>query len=97
MDKMTGIVNENLQASVSLEFFANGKFESLPCEIDTGLAGTIMIPRETVSKFQLQIDGQEYFKAVEDTEFLAETTRLTISGLTINLKLRQLSANTVTL
>ena len=40
-----------------------------------------MLPRETVSKFQLEIDGQEYFKAVEDTEFLAETTRLTIRWL----------------
>ncbi|HEX9927686.1 MAG TPA: hypothetical protein VGB02_03975 [Pyrinomonadaceae bacterium] len=40
-----------------------------------------MLPRETVSKFQLEVDGQEYFKAVEDTEFLAETTRLTIRWL----------------
>ena len=81
MGKINGTVSESLQALIYLEFFANGKFESLSCEVDTGFAGTIMLPRETVSKFQLEIDGQEYFKAVEDTEFLAETTRLTIRWL----------------
>ena len=81
MAKITGTVNENFQAFVFLEFFAEGKFETLACEVDTGFAGTIMIPRETVSKFELEIDGQEYFKAVEDTEFLAETTSLTIRWL----------------
>ena len=81
MAEITGFVNENFQAMIGLDFFADDAFESLNCEVDTGFAGTIMIPREIEKRFQLQIDGQEYFKAVENTEFLAETTRILIRWL----------------
>lgn len=81
MAKTIGAVNANLQAIVALEFFGDGKFQSLHCEIDTGFSGTIMLPRELVAKFRLRIDGQEYFRAVEDTEFLAETTRISVRWL----------------
>lgn len=81
MVKIRGVVNENLQAIVNFDLLANGEINSLFCEIDTGFDGTIVVPRRVVAQFGLTIDGQEYFKTVENTEFVAETTRLTIRWL----------------
>lgn len=80
MAKATGVVNDALEAVVEVEFLVDAD-GNLAMEIDTGFAGTLLIPREFADKHNLPVKGQEFLRTVEKNEFAADRTTVTIRWL----------------
>ena len=84
MARISGLVNAELEAVINVEFLVNQP-EILELIVDTGFAGTLMIPREFVIKHGLPIKGQEELIAAEKTLFVADRTTVAVKWFDENI------------
>ncbi len=79
MERVEGRVNEALEAWVNVELAGNAGILSFM--VDTGFAGTLMLPIECAQILALPPKGREQFVGVEGKPFLATVTQIDISWL----------------
>ena len=78
MFQNTGIVNEKLQAVVSVELSSGARLE---CLLDTGFEGTLIIPRKFAEENSLVITGRETFLGAENINIEFDTAIADIKWL----------------
>lgn len=73
-----GLVNQNLEAVVSIKFADNAEMD---CILDTGFTGTLFLPRKFVEENNLFIGAREVLQAAEDQIFEVDMATAKIKWL----------------
>lgn len=76
MAEERGRVNEQLEAYIAVRL---GDSDIIECLIDTGFAGTLLLPRSFVEQSNLLITGQENLGGVEGFAFTAQVAVAEVS------------------
>ena len=70
MAQEKGLVNENLEAVLTIKLTNNSAVE---CAIDTGFNGWLLLPRDFIEENSMQFIGLEKVIMVEENEIFVQT------------------------